>query len=213
MRMKAKALTALPAAVLLLLLLASACGGGDEDTDGLGGGGGGEPDRDVVQILQSLPVFPKADPASLAGGKYTYSPGASESGRDLQTGFHVLPNTTPEEVTSFFGKELPSEGWEEEAPPWTEIGEKEGGVSKTVIYSFLKGDTRLRITIPLVHKDVPEGVINVDLALTPKEVQFGGSPVGTRIDSTPPPAPTQVTPTYTAPPVPSYAPTPVTPAP
>lgn len=208
MTMKAKASTAGLAALVLLLLLAAACNGDDEDTNGSGGGGGGEPDPAVVQVLQSLPVFPSADPASLADGKYTYAPGASESGRDIWTGFDVSPGTTVEDVTSFFAKELPPDGWQEEGPPRTETGEKEGSVSKTVIYTFLKGDLRLHVQIPLTHKDAPDGVVNVNLILAPKEIQLYGSPVGTPIDSTPPP--TAPRPSFTMPPVPVYSPSPIT---
>ncbi|HSP55500.1 MAG TPA: hypothetical protein VLS25_07925 [Dehalococcoidia bacterium] len=107
-----------------------------------------------------------------------------------------MPGVTPDDVTSFFVKRLPSGGWQEEGPPATQSGEKEGSVSKTVMYTFLKGDLRLYIQIPLTHKDAPDGVVNVNLILAPKNVQLNGSPVGTPVDWTPLPAPVVVTPTY-----------------
>lgn len=216
MAMKATTLTGLLA--LAMLVLAGACAGDGGDGDGQGGGGGGgEPNAAVVDVLNSLPVFPNAEGASLVNGRYTYSPGASETGRDLWTGFDVAPGTTPEAVTSFFSKELPAQGWQEEGPPWTEQGEKHGTVWKTVIYTFVKGDLRLHIQIPMnPPKDEtppPGGVTRVSLILVPTDVQLYGSPAATGIDSTPPATRKQSTPANTAPPVPSYEPTPVTPTP
>jgi hypothetical protein len=163
--------------------------------DGLGGAGGREPDRDVVELLQSLPVFPNSRPESLADGKYAYLRGASEIGRDLRTGFQVLPGTPVDEVTAFFAKGLPQDGWVEETPPRSETGEKQGSGAKWVIYSFLKGEVRLLITIPLTHKDAPDGVVSVGLTLAPKEIPFDGPPVTAGIDATPPPTPAFGTPT------------------
>lgn len=201
---------------LALLLLSAACSGDEANTNGAGGAGGAEPDPAVVDILKSLPVFPDAAAGALVDGKYGYTPGASESGRDLWTGFGVLPGTTVEDVTSFFGKELPEAGWEEEGPPWTDKGEKYGSVSETVIYTFVMEQLRLHIQIPLTFKDeaaAPGQVRHVSLILVPKEVQLHGSPVGTPVSWTPLPTPEQVTPTVTVGPVQPYEPSPGVPPP
>ena len=74
------------AGLLLPLLLAAACGGDDGESanrtptssgsaGGLGGGEVGEPAPATVQVLQSLPVFPNADPASLSQRQVHILPG------------------------------------------------------------------------------------------------------------------------------------------
>lgn len=188
-----------------------------------GGGGGEEPDPALVDALSSLPVFPQAESDSLADGRYrveNYSYGI------LFASFRVSRQTTAEDVIAFFAKALPSGGWREEKPAWTEtvaghpldLHAGERLVSTSTYYTFLKGEMRLLVHIPMggsgkVGTPPPDGVDRINLIVAHKDLELFPSPIGTTIDSTPPPRLKQMTPTYTAAPVPSYTPTPVTPAP
>ncbi|MEX0681988.1 MAG: hypothetical protein WD904_06930 [Dehalococcoidia bacterium] len=148
-----------------------------------GSGGGGEPSSDLVEVLDSLPVYPASN---LSGGRY---PTGGSTGDNLLTGFDVSPGTSVDDVKSFFAKELPQAGWQQESEPSTEAGEKAGVITETVVWTFVKDDLRLAILIPLTHKDAPSGVTTVEIVLAPKNVNLFGSPIATPIDSTPPPAP------------------------
>jgi hypothetical protein len=126
-------------------------------------------------------VYPKA---ILPDGRY---PDGGSMGDNLMTGFDVPPGTSVDDVVSFFANHLPAAGWQQEAEPSTEVGDKAGSFYETVIWSLVKEDVRLGIIIPLTHKDAPSGVTVVELVLAPKEVQMFGSPVATAIDASPPP--------------------------
>lgn len=185
--------------LLLFVSMPVACSGGTEPpvnsatpTPKSGGyGGGGRPSEEFVAVLRSLPVFPGAQLANGDSVEGQYPTGGSTGG-NLTTGFFVAAGSvTPEEITGFFAKELPKSGWYEEARPWTYGGEKEGAVVRTVIYSFLhqSNGLRLAVSIPLVHKDAPDGVSNVNIDLMPKDTPFFSSPIATPIDTTPIPTP------------------------
>jgi len=222
--MRAKVLETALSGLILLPLLAVACGGDDEEAGGFGGGGGEGPDPALVRDLESLPVFPEAESASLADGRYrvdNYNDGI------LFASFEVPNQTTAEDVIAFFGKALPPAGWKEERPAWTATVEGplanlqtgERSATTSTYYTFLKDETRLLVEVPIgrARKDEtpppPGGVSYVNLILARKDIELFPSPIGTPVDSTPPPTPRQVTPAFTAPPVPSYEPTPVTPTP
>lgn len=176
------------------------------------GGGGDQPADNLVAVLNSLPVFPEARLADgqLVDGNYIVSGSVDYLG----TGFYVSPGTTTaDDVMSFFAKELPPTGWQQELAPWTESAEHDCVLYvNTVISTFLNAGNglRLKISIPLIHKDAPVGVTNVNLTLATKEVKLFGGPVEegdkniTPFDTEPAP-PVQPgdsdTPTETAPPI------------
>ncbi len=222
MTVKTTALTFGLATLLLLPLLASACGGDDGSTDGFGGGGGQEPDAALANALTSIPVFPQAKTPSLTDGRYrigNYNDGI------VFGSFEVSPETTAEDVIAFFGKVLPSDRWQQEKPAWTatvegpllDLRTGERLVTTSTYYSFLKDDMRLLVEIPIgrTRKNATPStgeVSYVNLIVARKDMELFPSPLGTPVHATPPPPPTeaQETPSNTAPPAPSYEPTPIT---
>jgi hypothetical protein len=127
-------------------------------------------------MLRTLPIFPASEVKTGA-----YATGGS-TGENLLTGFKVSPGTTVDDVVSFFAKELPLAGWQQEAEPSTESGDKGGSTYQTVIWTFVKDDVRLAIVMPLYSKDASPGVLTtVELELAPKEIQLFGSPAESAI--------------------------------
>jgi hypothetical protein len=125
-----------------------------------GHGAGGEPPPDLVEVLDSLPMY---SGAALVQPLY---PHGVSTGTELQISYWVRGNV--ESVMAFYSSELHDRGWRLEGPAKKETFWK--GNVRTVALSraFVHDDVRLDLSAATTDKDPSRGNIILGLVLEPQ---------------------------------------------